>query len=123
MTYSYRCRLGHTFEQQFPIGEAWRNMPCRFCDHHAERDFAADFAGVTIGIVDPYRTFHLGSAATKAEGEQQRALDAPRDNFERKRLERDFGRMYVGDDVGCLRPNAQRGIEMYRDKKASGERV
>ena len=88
MTYSYRCRAGHEFEASFPIGEAPKNTPCRWggrrthCQLHADRDYAADFAGVTIGIVDPYRTFHLGSKATKAEGEQQRALDAPRDNFE-----------------------------------------
>ena len=130
MTYSYRCRSGHAFEANFPVGAAARTLPCRGistvtapcacevpCELYAERDFAADFAGVTIGIVDPYRTFHLGSKATKAEGEQQRALDAPRDNFERKRLERDFGRTYIGDDVGCLRKSGQLGIEMYREQK------
>jgi hypothetical protein len=115
MTYSYNCSEGHSFEAILPIGEAEPESLC-FCGEKAFRDYAADFAGATISVMDPYRNYHLSSRAQRIEGEQQRRLDAPQDNFERKRLEKDLGRLYIGNDTGCLRKEARRGIEMYQDK-------
>jgi len=121
MTYSYRCSIGHRFEENFRIGEAPNAVCCRACDHQATRDFGADFSGVTFGVVDPFRSFDLSVKKSRAEGEQQRHLDAPRDNFERKTLERTLGRTYIGNDTSGMSKHARAGIEAYQSKKLAGE--
>ncbi len=122
MTYSYACPTGHTFELQREIGTAPSETRCvglnNSCSNKAFRDFAADFAGVTFAPIDPFRSYDLSSAKARAEGDQQRHIDAPRDSFERKHLEKILGRTYIGNDTSVLRKQAQDGIKMYQESKS-----
>lgn len=117
MIYSYRCSIGHAFEENFPIGEAPTSCICWGCNLQADRDYATDFAHVTIAPVDPFRSYDLSSAKSVAEGVQQRNIDAPRDSFERKHLEKSLGRTYIGNDYGTLRPAAQKSIKAHQESQ------
>lgn len=127
MTYSYACPVGHSFEKQFRIGEAPSNVEClgdnASCSNLAGRDYGTDFKSIMFGVVDPFRNFHLSSKKMRAESEQQRYVDGPTDNFERKTLEKTYGRSYIGDDTSTLTKHSQESIERYKDRKRSGERV
>lgn len=121
MIYSYACPCGHTFELQFAIGEAPEKTQCTYlhnsCSNPAFRDYHADFSGVTIAPVDPFRSYDLSTAKSIAEGVQQRNIDAPRDSFERKHLETSLGRTYIGNDYGTLRPAAQKSIKAHQESQ------
>ena len=121
MTYSYQCSDGHRSEVQFRIGEQAAQVACHQCEKLADRDFGSDFSGVTFGVVDPFRSYDLSSKKIRAEGEQQRIIDAPRDSYERKILEKAYGRTYVGDDTSGMTQNARDGIEAYKHKKKIGD--
>ncbi len=129
MKFTYRCEFGHVTESDFKVGCAPEQMICpvrgpinsRNHMHGAKRDFAADFASVTIGAIDPFRCYHLSTKKEAAAQRQQREIGGPTDSFERKRLERDHGIRFIGDDTSTLKPKAQRGIEEVKAKIKAGE--
>jgi hypothetical protein len=68
-----------------------------------------------IGVVDPFRSFHLGTKKDRAAQEQNREIGGPQDSFERKRMEREMGVSFVGDDTSGMTAKAKRGISKYQD--------
>ena len=128
MKFSYVCPERHETEQDFPAGGAPRVSPClyvipsvfaskRTCELQARRNFGVDFASASISTGDPFRSYHLSTAKARASGDQQRAIGGPTDNFERKRLERDTGVAFVGNDTSGMSAAARRGIEKFKERK------
>jgi hypothetical protein len=116
--------------RDFPVGKAadrigecrevrWsREYPARpagRCTATLERDYHTDFASQSLPTVDPYRAHYLSTKRGVEEQRQNRPCEGPRDDFERRRMERDLGRVYVGDDIGGMTKKAQKAIEATKD--------
>jgi len=123
--FSYKCNCQDGSEEiEFPIGKAPAFLQqCKECGALVSRDYHSDFATVNIAAIDPYRKYHLSSRKMHEEARQQRTIGGPQDNIERKRLERENGITYVGDDTSGFSKKARRGIERQLDKKRAGEVV
>jgi len=130
MTFTYRCVLDHVSEHEFKVGAAPAQVKCPVvfrgfrnakCFHLARRDFAADASSITVGVVDPFRSFHLSTKKDAAAQHQQREIGGPTDSFERRRIEKQRGIQFVGDDTSGMSAAARRGIEKARDKVSCGE--
>ena len=117
--YAYRCASGHRIDREFPLGKAARTAGMCDCGTELQRYFGPDVLP-QIAATDPFRAFDLSPRKEKAQVEQQRAIDAPRDRIEANRMERDLGRTYVGDDTSMMSKPAQRGIAAWKDKKRAG---
>ena len=82
---------------------------------------ASPYSGINIATNDQFRSFHLSSRKDSEQQRQQRAIGGPQDKFEAKRMERDLGRKYIGDDASYLRPAGQRAIERHKERVKNGE--
>lgn len=118
--YAYRCPTHGILNVEFPLGKAPASVACE--DGIAVRYFGPD-ALPQIAAMDPFRAYDLSPRKEAAQVEQQRYVVAPRDRFEARRQERELGRTYVGDDTSGMTKNAQKAVELYRDRKRAGERV
>lgn len=121
--YTYRCDymddgsmfadgMTHTFELEFPIGKAPKEVEC--LDHRqiALRDLFADVKTIRIDEFgnDPFRRYYMSSQGEKAAAAQQRAIGGPRDKSEARAIESATGRKYIGNDVSALTPREQNAI-------------
>lgn len=117
-TYAYHCPNHGPFERTFSLGKAPEAVTCletESCRRQARRFFSPETLP-QIAATDPFRAFDLSPRKERAQIAQQRYVDAPADRFEAKRLERDLGRIYVGDDTGGMTAAARRGIETAKEK-------
>jgi hypothetical protein len=107
------------------IGTCGEYIPedSRSCRGQLVRDYHADFSSQSLPTVDPYRAHYLGTKRTIEEQRQNRACDAPQDDFDRRRLERDLGRVYVNDDVSGMTKAARRGIESTKDVRPKKQKL
>lgn len=114
--FMYRCTSdGHLFEQHHTLGKA---PPKATCGHHGVRGVRHFGPESMPQIVaqDPFRKYDLSPRKEQAQVAQQRVVDAPRDRFEAKRMERELGRVYVGDDTSGMSARARRGIDTAKEK-------
>lgn len=133
MIFAYRCDHGHTIERMFKIGQAAEVVLCDVripgyvpgtfvdCGRAAVRDFAAEVETKTLGVVDPFRSFHLSTKKDSEAQRQQREIGGPTDTFERRRIEKERGVTFVGNDTSGMSDKARRGIEKWKDKVSCGE--
>lgn len=114
--YVYSCARNHITENEYPMGEAESSVVCK-CGGIANRDYAA----VQIVNDDSFRRYHLSTKKESEAVRQQRVIDGPTDKFEARRMERELGRTYIGDDASLLRPAGQRAVESHKDRVKSGQ--
>lgn len=123
MRYSYSCGCSNSTEvQEHVCGSAPRDLGgCPFCQQIIARDLAADLPDMVIGVVDPFRSYALSAGKMHEEARQGRAIGGPQDNVERKRIEKQQGIQYVGNDTSGFSARARRGIDTYEHKKTIGD--
>jgi hypothetical protein len=120
MVFSYKCVLGHAAELSFAVGMAPREVLCPIDEdvpHLTLRDYAADFSSQQLDTGDPFRSYHLSAKKDSAAVTQQRHIEGPTDNFERKRIEAATGRRYIGNDTDGMTKNARAAIDRLGKKK------
>lgn len=110
MRYVFACPNRHAVE--VVERKAPEDAECPECGIIGRRDFPAEFATQLVVGDDPFRKSYLSSRIDHNLAAQGRPLDpvAPKDRFDLKRIEAHTGRIYIGDDISKLRPNAQRAI-------------
>ena len=115
MIYLFMCEKDH------PVEVVARNpMPYVECPLHsglntpavALRDFASELRTHAVLCDDPIRKSFNGAKIDHNLAAQGRPLDplSPKDKFDLRRIEKATGRVYCGDDISHLRPNAQKAI-------------
>ena len=113
MKYLYRCG-SHLVE----AGERCQIIECP--DHsglntpvYAARDLPAELGTQMVVCDDPIRRAFNGAKIDHNLAEQQRPLDplAPKDKFDARRLERETGRIYIGDSRDGLSKAATKALE------------
>lgn len=111
--YSWQCPNGSRFVEWAPFGYDGEHEPeCPCCGLPSMRDLYADLRSQLPLTDDPIRKAYLGTQIDRNLQEQGRALDpmTPHDKFDAKWHEKNTGRIYIGDDISQLRPNAQKAI-------------
>ena len=77
-----------------------------------------DYSGISVMSNDPWRAAWLNDQkmSTRLEA-QQRQLDplTPKDKFEKRAIEAQTGRIYIGDDMSALKPSSRRAIEKAKE--------
>lgn len=103
----------HSVELEFPIGKAPADPLCPHHKQHMIRNIAADVLSCRIDPHgdDPFRKYHLSWGRERAEGEQQRRIEGPRDRQEARDMGKALGRTYIGNDTSALTPREQRSLE------------
>lgn len=106
--YTFACPNGHGYEAWAGFDDIWAECP----DHGVPgpRDFLCDLQSQSIDTGDQFRKYHLSTRKERAAQHQQRPIEGPTDNFERRSMEKMFGRTYIGDSTESLRPSAQKAI-------------
>ncbi len=120
MIFAYRCSNEHLTHVEALVGQAPETNYC-WCGAAGGRYFGPE--NVPQITADPFRSYHLSSRKEHAQARQQRYVAAPEDRPEAKRIERERGITFVGDDTSGMSAGARRGIEKHRDRVKSGEIV
>lgn len=121
MIYAYQCRSGHLcdpIERDFKMGDAPPSVACA-CGSQAKRDYGT----TRLNRNDPYRDYWLSSKADHEMARQGRPLDplAPKDMFEKRRIEAATDRRYIGDDTESLTTKGQKAVAKWKDKAKQRE--
>lgn len=115
MRYTFRCSLHGHYEGLAPPDDIWATCP--ECGVPYTRDLHADLVTQSIDTGDPFRKYHLSTAKERAAQAQGREIGGPKDNFERRLLEKTLGRKYIGDDASGLSAKGQRALEKGRRRE------
>jgi hypothetical protein len=121
--YDYRCRIHGVVEITHAMADvaAPQRCPRYFGNEVRERCSVVMkrvFVDAPSFICDPVRRSYLKAKGSSTLADQERDLDpmTPHDAIDKRRLERDLGRIYVGDDTSGMTPKAQRAVDRYKQR-------